>query len=382
VDQDPFESLESTFRSGGPDAVFDELLSRAREEKNDRALFGAAIMRLRHRMGLCLIETEPTLEIEGDRRQAYEDAFRNAAREAGELCLARGDIPGSWPYFKALGEHAPIAAAIENATGGENIDRIIEIAYQEGVNPRKGFELLLQHHGICSAITWFSSNRDYGSRQANLQLLVRTLHRDLLAALKDTVAANEGAAPETGSIAEIIAGRPWLFEGMSAYVDSTHLASVLRFSPELEDRDTLRLALEMAGYGERLSPMFHFRGDPPFEEIYRDHGIYLRAMLGEEVETAIAHFRTKADQNGDTQAVEVLIELLVQLERYGDAVQVACECLPQASDVPLRCPSLVQLCQMAGDYTTMGRVSRERADVLSYAASLVQSGVGLPADTC
>jgi hypothetical protein len=373
VDQDQFELLENTFRSGGPEAVFDLLLRRAREQKDDRALFGAAIMRLRHQMGLRLIETEPVLDITGDQRTAYEDAFRDAARQAGELCLTRGDIAGAWPYFKALGEHAPVAAAIDNLTGGENLERVIEIAYQEGVNPRKGFELILQHHGLCSAITWFSANRDYPSRQANLGLLVRTLHHDVLAALKETIAANEGTAPETSSIAELITDRAWLFEGMSSYVDSTHLASVLRFTPELEDRDTLHLAREMADYGQHLSPMFHFRGEPPFEEIYRDHAIYLRAVLGEDVDAAIAHFRAKADGSEDTTAAEVLIELLVQLERYDEAIRIACECLPQATDVPLRCPSLVQLCQMAGDYAALGRVARERGDVLSFAASMIQN---------
>jgi hypothetical protein len=119
--------------------------------------------------------------------------------------------------------------------------------------------------------------------------------------------------------------------------------------------------------------MFHFRGEPPFEEIYRDHAIYLRAVLGEDVDAAIAHFRAKADGSEDTTAAEVLIELLVQLERYDEAIRIACECLPQATDVPLRCPSLVQLCQMAGDYAALGRVARERGDVLSFAASMIQN---------
>ena len=91
----------------------------------------------------------------------YETAFRDAARETGELFLAGGDVVGAWPYFKAIGEQEPVAAAIENVTGGENLDRVIEIAFREGVNPRKGFELLLEHHGICSAITWYGSSPDY-----------------------------------------------------------------------------------------------------------------------------------------------------------------------------------------------------------------------------
>ena len=55
----------------------------------------------------------------------------------------------------------------------ENLDRVIEIAYREGVNPSKGFELILKQHGICSAITWYGSNPDQQSRQQCLRLLVR-----------------------------------------------------------------------------------------------------------------------------------------------------------------------------------------------------------------
>jgi hypothetical protein len=316
VDPDQFQLLEDTFRSDGPEAVFDLMTRRAIGQKNHRMLFGTRLMQLRHRLGLPLVETEPVQDVSEEQRPAYEAAFRNAAREAGELCLSGGDIVSAWPYFKALGEPAPVAAAIENVSGGENLDRVIEIAFQEGANPRKGFELILEHHGICRAITWFGSNRDHDSRQACLKLLVRTLHGELVARLKETIAAAEGAAPETASVAELIAGRDWLFEGSSYYVDSTHLASILGFTPELQDTGTLRMALEMAEYGQRLAPMFHFRSEPPFEDIYLDHAVYLKALLGDDVEAALAHFRRKAaglgDTTGDTTPAEVLIDLLKQ----------------------------------------------------------------------
>ncbi len=238
-----FDLLEETFRSNGPEAVFEFLICRAREEKKHRLLFDARIMQVRHRLGLTLIETAPVLNLAGEQRAAYENTFREAAREAGEICLAGGDIVGAWPYFQAIGEPAPVAAAMENVTEAENLDRVIEIAFREGVNPRKGFELILKHHGICSAITWFGSNRDYNSRQECLRLLVRTLYGEVAAALKETIAANEGVAPETNSLAELMAGRAWLFEGMSSYVDSTHLASILGFTPELEDPEIQRMAV-------------------------------------------------------------------------------------------------------------------------------------------
>jgi hypothetical protein len=374
VATDEFELLEQAFQSNGPEAVFELLLERARDEKNHRVLFGARIMQVRQRIGLPLIETEPVLDLDGDRRTAYENAFRQAAREAGELCLTAGDIPSAWTYFQALGDRAPVAAAIDKVTGAENLDRVIEIAFREGVNPRKGFELILQHHGICSAITWFGSNTDYESRQHCLRLLVRTLYGDVARALKETIAAAEGAHPETGGIADLMACRPWLFEGNSSYTDSTHLASILRFAPELSDTETQRMAAELADYGQHLNPMFHFRGDPPFEEIYRDHGIYLRALLGEDIDTAIAHFRGKASDIGDPAPAEVLIDLLVRLDRFDEAIQASKQYFPEERAAAPNCPSLLQLCQMAGDYAALREAARQRGDPLSFVAGLIPGG--------
>ena len=124
-----FDLLEQTFRSDGPEAVFGLLIQKARDSQDHRMLFGARIMQVRHRTGLPLIETESALDLAGEQRTAYETAFRDAAREAGGLCLAARDIPSAWAYFKAIGEPAPVAAAIENVTTGEgaceNVDRVM-----------------------------------------------------------------------------------------------------------------------------------------------------------------------------------------------------------------------------------------------------------------
>lgn len=366
-----FDLIEEAFRSGGPAAVFDLLLRRAREDKDARGLFDARILQVRHQLGLPLIQTEPVLDLTPEQRPPYEAAFRDAAREAGDLCLAAGDIPGAWPYFHAIGEPAPVAAAIEEFKDGESVSRIIEIAFQEGVNRRKGFELILQHRGLCNAITWFQSNHDYHSRQECLRLLVQALYGELASSLSAAIAAAEGSQT-SNRVADLIAGRDWLFEGMSSYTDSTHLASILRFAPELEDSETIRMAIEMADYGQRLDAMFHFRGDPPFENIYLDYGVYLRALLGEQADAAIAHFREKIIPDEGTSAAEVLIDLLVRLERYGEAIQASLEYFPDPAVAPMNCPNLLQLCQMAGDYTALRTLARQREDILGFTAGVIQ----------
>ena len=63
-----------------------------------------------------------------------------------------------------------------------------------------------------------------------------------------------------------------------------------------------------------LERMFQYSDDPPFEHAYEDRRIYLKALLGEDVERAVRHFDEKAarsdiDRDGNRPA-EVLAELL------------------------------------------------------------------------
>jgi hypothetical protein len=129
------------------------------------------------------------------------------------------------------------------------------------------------------------------------------------------------------------------------------------------------MALEMAQYGRKLSEMFQFRGDYPFEEPYVDYAIYLRALLGEEVDSAIGHFRRKAENPeypGDTSGAEVLIGLLVRLDRFDEAIQTSRELAPEAAPTPL------QLCQLAADYRQMRAIAEEKGDRVSFVAGIVQ----------
>jgi hypothetical protein len=370
-----FAQMEERFRSHGPDALFEALAAHARDQLDHGLLFHTLAMQARLRLGLPLIELNPQPELSSEQRTAYEDALRAAARETGNLMLASGDIVAAWPYFKALGEHAPVAAAIEQVSEGENLDGVIEIALQEGANIRKGFDLLIRTHGICSAITWFGGNRNLTGRQDCLILLVEELYREVRTALWKAVSVAEPDVPEDARVADLIARGPWLFANMRHYTDSTHVASVLGFARDLTDRGALRMAAELADYGQALDPMFRFRGDPPFDDAYADNGIYLRALLGEQVEEAIAHFREKITAPnagpGDPTPAEVLIGLLARLERYPEAIQASLDYLPASPGFPLSCPSVNQLCQMAADFSRLQDIARQRDDLLGFAAGLL-----------
>ena len=205
---------------------------------------------------------------------------------------------------------------------GEQNEALIDIALGERVHPRKGLELVIAQHGICRAITYFEQFPDLENREACLILLVRTLHAELVANLKRAIEQSEKrrAPPASNSIRELIAGRDWLFGEFDAYVDTSHVINVIRFAVDLQDEDAIRLALELCEYGAHLSPQFKMRGEPPFEDIYRDHAVYLRAMLGEDLDAAIEYFQAKIIAQDDPMAAirsaQVLVGLLVRHERY------------------------------------------------------------------
>jgi hypothetical protein len=349
-----------------PDAAFDLLAAKFLAEKQYARLFETRLMHRRRELGISLIHNGGLDEIPAGQRPAYEEAFINAAREAGGLFLADGDIPRAWSYFRAIGEPAPVAAAIEHATVGEDAQALIEIAFHEGVHRERGFALVLEHFGTCRAITYFQQFPRGPGRTESLHLLVRTLHRELLESLRRTIVQNEGQAPPATRARELIAGRDWLFGEFSYYVDTSHVLSILGFSLELEDREMLDLALDIAEYGQHLSHQFHYRGEPPFEG-YQDYIVYLGALLGLDVDTAVAHFQQKATAGDadNTAPAQAAIGLLLKLGRYAEAIAASLEYFKDGD------PALFQMCQAAGDFERLAGLARERDDLLAFTAAMI-----------
>jgi hypothetical protein len=388
--EDVFSWIEQVFQSGDIESAFEQLMDRFRREKQYWRLFDARLMKKRLELGLPLVSSQPLGDLPKHVQQPYQDAYVKAAREVGELFLADGNIPRAWPYFRAVGDVKPVMEALEKMESTEAdtpesqdlLGAAIQIAYQEGVHPRKGFELILKHSGICRAITMFSAYPGQEGRAESLRLLLRTLHSDLVEALKRTIASVEGAAPPSNSVSELIAGRDWLFDNNAQHTDSSHLVSALRLSAELEDKETLKLAVELADYGSRLGDMFQYEDDPPFEHGYTDRGVYLKALLGDEVDSAVQHFEQKVadldpDQYGSGPA-EVLVQLLTRVSRYDDAIKAFRRYLADVETEELSCPSLLQLCQMAGDFEQLKQVAQQQSDPLSYMAGVLQSRTASP----
>lgn len=369
---DAFELIDQALRSGGPEAGFDFLAKTVRAEKNYPLLFEVRLLKKRHELGLPLIQIDDSAPMPPEKRVEYDKTFIDAAREVGGLYLTDGNIERAWPYFRAIGDTAPIAAAIEKVELQEGMEPVIEIAFMERVHPYKGFEMILNQYGICRAITSFGQFPCREGRDESLRLLVRTLHAELVERLKYAVTNVEGKAPETQSVSELIAGRDWMFQENVSYVDVSHLISVVRFSLDLNDAEPLALAEELTEYGSKLKGVYEEQSEPPFDKFYVDHGVYLRALRGKDVDGAIAHFQQKLNKDEasepGTAPAQVLVGLLARLERYSEAIEVSQSHLAEANPSELSCPSLTQLCFLAKDYDRLRTVARTRGDLLSYTA--------------
>jgi hypothetical protein len=380
----PFAMVEDSLRAYGPAAALEVLIDRLTARGDYRALLDALLLKARHELALPLVTTSPLAELAEPGRTRYEEKYVAAIRLVGSKYLELGDIPTAWAYFRAIAENEPVAQAIRSYVPADNDERlgaIIEVAFNHGVEPRRGFELILERYGTCPAISSFEQlpPQDQALRTACGERLTRRLHGELTANLRSEIAGRGGPVPEQGtSIAQLIEGRSWLFADDSYHLDVSHLAAVVRMSTIVHDRAVIALAADLTEYGRRLSPRLVFEGQPPFEQIFDDHRIYLRAILGHDVDSAIAHFQAKVDEaarlDGDAAiSAQALVNLLVRLDRLGPAIDVAAVHLAGFTEGMLTCPTVAQLCQRAKDPERLARLAREHGDLVNFAAGLLQS---------
>src|SRR5579884_2102025 len=297
MDAADLDTLQRTLTAEGAAAAIDRLCARLRADKDCSGLFYALLLRARHRLGVNPVPTAPSADIPTQHHAAYEQAIREAARDVGGLLLAEGNIPQAWGYFRLINEPEPVRAALEKAepADGEDVQGLVQIAYYEGLHPRKGFAWVLRRYGICSAITTFGGQdlpHSAADKHHCIQALVRALYAELRERLSAEIERQEGkpppeasAAPDTpGVVRDLIRDRDGLFTEDQYHIDLSHLSSVVQFSLHLTPCVELGMARELCAYGRRLSGRFVQAGDPPFEELYPSHDRYLAVLAGEDVE--------------------------------------------------------------------------------------------------
>jgi hypothetical protein len=202
------------------------------------------------------------------------------------------------------------------------------------------------------------------------------LHRELSENLRRDIADREGSEPPTGTLAELLEARPDLLRDGTYHLDTSHIASTVRFARVLDDSASLRLALDIASYGLKLHPQYQYPGEEPFLDLYPASIAFFRALLGLQVESGIRYFMQKADSVDQSQfgtiAVEVLIDLLSRCGRNEEALAAFRKRLPADARLMGVAPSLLQLSQRLGRFDLMQEICLERGDLLGFAAAALQ----------
>ena len=137
------------------------------------------------------------------------------------------------------------------------------------------------------------------------------------------------------------------------------------------------MAVELTDYGRTSPTATGTRATRPFEGVYEDHGVYLRALLGQDVDAAIATSarpcrRSDPDGDGETIAAQVLVRLLVRLGRLDEAIDVAAEHLAGVPEGMLMRPGGVAALRAAGQMDRLAEVASAQGDPVRYAAAILR----------
>lgn len=376
-----FDELQAAIADNGVEAATFRLAEHLKAQSRFHELFDVRLLEARVRLGLPAILTQGLDDLEEPVRTRMEEEYLAACREVGNLLLSDGKVREAWMYLRPVGERAEVAAALEQVNvSDENREQVIEVALHEGVCPRLGFELVLAHYGVCNAISMFDAQmhgRPRQQRQEVAGLLVRHLHGELVRSLRQAVARHEGSPTDESSIERLVADRGWLFENNDYHIDTSHLASVVRFALFIDDPADLRLALDLTEYGRRLSSLYQFAGQEPFVDTYPSHARFFRALLGENVQENLDWFRQRAaDLAGSEQQAapaEVYVALLHRVGRDAEAFEAAAEMLPPGSRTAGFAPSLLELSRLSGQYGRLMEVTRQHGDLVGFTLGLVEA---------
>ena len=368
------DELTEIIPNSGIDPALNLLSERFRAEKKYYELFEILKMQVRRNLGLALTHDQSTEELPEATQRKLEDGLFDACRDVGTLLMKEGHVSEGWTFLRPVGDKDLAKRLLEEIeVTDDNVDGIVEVALGEGVSPAYGFRIVLDRYGTCNSITSFDSEVarcEKDQQQMAAAMIVEQLHGELMENLAADIKRREEKEPHGETILGLVENRPELFEENTYHIDTSHLASVVRFARKLDDPDQLAEAIDLTEYGIRLSEQFQYEGDEPFGDIYPASRLYLRTLAGIDVEEGIKYFEEKA-RTQDVEyfgpvAIETYIDLLTRIGRIDDAISASLEFLPEGPRVGLAL-SLFELCRMKGDYSVMIDACREKEDLLGYA---------------
>lgn len=358
------------------DEMFQQVARQLVELGQLDQLFDLRLMQRRHELGLPLGSDAALDELEDSVLSRLENAYLGACREVGQLFLEADRPREAWRYLRPAGEKKAVRRWLERAVPDDDgADELIELALYEGIDAERGYAWLLARRGTCNAVTELEAMRgglSVKDQTACAAVLVRHMHAELLGNLRGHLERLGETVPNGDSISELLTNFPTLLSEGAFHIDTSHLATAVRFSRLLTKPALLEKAIELADYGSRLSADLQVPDEPPFEDLYRTHLLLFRASLGREVDAALDYFGGRARETASEELSTTAVEAyLVLLERTGHAQRALDEYAKLVSaDRPLSpyAPTLLCLAKASGDWQCYFEICQLRNDVVGFAA--------------
>ena len=109
-------------------------------------------MQIRHDLGLSLLHQSSDPPLNKETQRQLEDRFLDACREIAQLYFQQGNLNEGWIYLQPICDDPVAKELLESvAVTDENVEGVIEIAFNHNVSPAYGYRLLLERRGTCDA---------------------------------------------------------------------------------------------------------------------------------------------------------------------------------------------------------------------------------------
>lgn len=381
--EDIFAQLDQ--QQNGPAAMLEALVEHFRRQRKPMELFEALKMQMRHRLGLPILQPETeTLSAEDVDRQ-LEQGLVAACDEVGTMLLQDGRVREGWMYLRPTGNTEKAARLIGALDiDDDNADEIVEVLLHEGVDVARGFRIILDRQGTCNSITTLDQiigGLPKTARRQAAGILLDHVYGELCEAVRGDIARREAPAGDGDSLLEMIQDRDHLFEGGAYHLDTSHLASTVRFARVLDQPEQLQKAWELTQYGRRLNHQLQYPGEEPFVDFYPAHASFFGILLGKSVDSSLTIFQRKARAvdvaEQGTEPIEIYVDLLDRIGRSEEALRVAIELVPEEVPAARLTPLLLELAGRAGDYAPVLEYCRGKEDPLGFAAARVSEGAAV-----
>ena len=371
----PFEKFDIDCHEADSATALANLADYLIENERLHELFEVRKLQLRHSLGLRIEKWQAIDELPTEKGQQLEVGLVEICREIGTRFFQSGQVSEGWQYLEPVGDNLLLSSLLKEVqVTDENVEALIQLTVGQGIEAELGFQLVLERFGTCSSITTYESQlamQPLKVRRGPASLLVQHLYRELRQRVAAVIEEHEGAVDDDSSLIQLMEGRDWLFQDMGHHVDTTHLASTVRISKIVDQKETIQQAIELAMYGTRLHEDFQYPGQTPFENLYLDSLGFLIALSGGDPATAIRRLSDLASESASFDAAIWLVYLQDQLDLGAESIRDYLGLIhqQQAEQMPGEdvCPNLMYLVSKYRQFDLAKAELTRMGDLLSYA---------------